>query len=318
MFRIRRMTAADKPAMMEISALILEGNDYLPTVFDAWVADRNGEFAAVLLGDRLVGCGKLTFLTPADAWLEGLRKDPRVTEKGLAESLGRHFLGMLADRPGLASVRFSTYVKNAASIDANERMGFMLRTRLSLKAWEGTREQLARRAESAPAAGQGAETLRDTGAVQAFFDGRGYFTATEGLLVDGWKAYPCSPALLAARYVTAGRCRGVVVDGEIEAALIESPAVEHRRYAVRIVALESRDDRSALLLLDDLRARHAAAAPPGSNMAIEWIVPNVHRMKEWCAAWGLSSWELEDDYLVYQFPLDRLPGFVAHGKGGSS
>ncbi len=63
MFSIRRMTTADKPAIMEISSHIWEGSDYLPAVFDERVADREGEFAAVLMGERLVGCGKLTFLT---------------------------------------------------------------------------------------------------------------------------------------------------------------------------------------------------------------------------------------------------------------
>ena len=33
-FTVRRMTPADKPAMMEIASRIWEGSDYLPAVFD--------------------------------------------------------------------------------------------------------------------------------------------------------------------------------------------------------------------------------------------------------------------------------------------
>ncbi len=312
MFQVRRMTAADKPAMMEISSLIWEGHDYLPSVFDAWVADREGEFAAILLGDRLVGCGKLTFLTPADAWLEGLRKDPRVKEKGLAVFVTRYFLARLADRGGLASVRFSTYLTNAASRDANERLGFSVRARLSLKAWEGKAGQPAPlKVGDGPGVGATVETVRDAAAVLEFFGRQGYFTAMSGLLVDGWKVHPFSPATLAERYIAAGRCRGLIVGGEIRAALIESPAFETRRTAARIVALDSVDDRGAFLLLDDQRARFLAALPPGNTLEMEWMVPRVPRLKEWCAAWGLASWEQEDDYFVYELPLDLLPRFAA-------
>ena len=313
MFTIRRMTAADMFAMTEISSRIWEGSDYLPAVFDEWVSDREGEFAAVLMGNRLVGCGKLTFLTPADAWLEGLRKDPRVTEKGLAEAVARHFLARLAGRKNLASVRFSTYVKNAASIGVNGRLGFVLRTSLSLKAWEGTREELAVREPGLrPGQDEAIETLGDAKAVLAFFERLGTFEATQGLLVDGWKAYPFSPTLLADRYIAAGRCRGVVVDGEVRAALVDFPSPEPTCGAVRIVCLDSLDDRAALLLLDDLRARCVEAAPPGRAMAIEWMVPSLPRMKKWCAARWLSTWEQEDDFLVYQLPLDLLRGFAAN------
>ena len=107
MFAVRRMTSADKPAVMAFSSRIWEGRDYLPRVFDAWLADGDGEFDAVLLDGKVVGCGKLTFFTPVDAWLEGLRKDPSVQEKGLGRALALHFFTLLAARPGLASVRFS-------------------------------------------------------------------------------------------------------------------------------------------------------------------------------------------------------------------
>jgi hypothetical protein len=311
MFTVRRMAAADKPAMMEISSLIWEGSDYLPGVFDAWCEDREGEFAAVLFGGRLVGCGKLSFLTPVDAWLEGLRKDPRVTEKGLADQVARHFLTRLAERGGLASVRFSTYAKNAASIGANGRLGFVLRTSFSIKAWEGTREQLEAR-DPGTVAGpeERLETVRDARAVLDFFERRGYFLATQGLIVDGWKAWPYTPALLVEHFVTEGRCRGVIVNSELRAALIDSTTEEPRRSIARIVALDSLDDRGALLLLDDLRARRLAAAPAERPLGLEWMVPSVQRMKQWCASWGLSSWEQEDDFLVYELPLRLLAGFA--------
>ncbi len=100
-FTLRPMTPADKPAVLGIASRTWEGSDYLPFVFDDWIADTDGEFVAALLEGRVVGCGKLSFLTPYDAWLEGLRKDPEVTQGGLAELVNRYYLRRLAGRPGL-------------------------------------------------------------------------------------------------------------------------------------------------------------------------------------------------------------------------
>ncbi len=133
------MTPADRPAMMDISSRIWEGRDYLPYVFDDWMADPGGIFVAVTLDGRLVGCAKLTFLTPTDVWLEGLRKDPLVKEPGLGEAVSRDFLLILAARPGITSLRFSTGVRNLASIALHERMGYRRFLTLSHKSLEAGR-----------------------------------------------------------------------------------------------------------------------------------------------------------------------------------
>ena len=135
MISFRRMTPADQPALMAIASRICDGTSYLPAVFDAWVADPEGEFTAVLLNGRLIGCAKLSFLTPRDAWFEGLRKDPDVTAKGIATAVSTVPGRALAGRADLASIRFSTDVKNLASITANERMGFVRCLTLSCKVW---------------------------------------------------------------------------------------------------------------------------------------------------------------------------------------
>ena len=92
------MLPDDRSALLEIASRIWEGMDYLPGVFDEWVVDTRGQFAAVLLDGRLAGCGKLTFLTETDAWLEGLRKDPRVLQRGLGRAVTGHFLSLLKSK----------------------------------------------------------------------------------------------------------------------------------------------------------------------------------------------------------------------------
>ena len=298
-FTVRRMTPVDKPAMLAISSRIWEGTDYIPGVFDEWVQDTEGEFAAVCIGDRLVGCGKLTFLTPRDAWLEGMRKDPQVKEKGMAEFLGRSFLDRLAPRAGLQSVRFSTYFSNTASITVNERLGFRLRTTLSLKAWTGTLEEVQRHAA---ASGARPTVVRDAAAIGAFLR-----TGDEGyddLFVEGWRAIPRTSEVLTSRYCGTGTCRALQSDGRIIALSIVTFVRVSDRTMARLVRLDAPDDASRAILLADVYAQAAAVMREHSarSLEIEWMIPRRPALHAFAASKGLKSWERDDDFLVYELP----------------
>jgi hypothetical protein len=300
-FTIRRMTPADKPALMAIAARIWDGTDYLPAVFDDWVADREGEFAAVLLGGRLVGCGKLTFLTPADAWFEGLRKDPDLAEKGVTTAVSAHFLRALAGRAGLRSIRFSTYVRNLASITANERMGFRRVITLSCKTWTGKREELqATRGAAAGDRGLEVRRIDDVSLAGRFLEESGYLEATRWLLPDGWRAFPYSRDLLAARYVSPGHCWGAFDGPELAGVMILVQAANRQHLYLKTVVLDAPGAQTADTLLDRLFAV-ARERAMGYN-EIELIAPPLARVLGPCAGRGLRSWEQEEDFLVYEYP----------------
>jgi hypothetical protein len=307
------MKMEDKPAMLDISSRIWEGSDYIPAVFDEWVTDREGEFAAVLLDGRLVGCGKLTFVTPADAWLEGLRKDPLASEKGLAETVARYFLARLARRPSISSVRFSTYIGNRISVRVNEKLGFRVRVALSVKEWEGKPADLPslpiHEAEEARARVQ---IIHDGEAVVSFLEASGYPAATRDLTVEGWHVYPWSPGSFIERYVRPGRCRGIMSGGRLSALAVTAAGRYNRGAWMHVVAFDARDDRSARLLLDDvvLSARADLPALSGESCGIDWMVPRIPRLLKWAAELGLKSWEQEDDFLVYELPLELLASFA--------
>jgi RimJ/RimL family protein N-acetyltransferase len=330
-FTVRRMTPEDKPAMMEIASRIWEGSDYLPAVFDEWTADQEGEFAAVHLDGKLVGCGKLTLLTHTDAWLEGLRKDPRVRETGLGAEVARYFLSRLALRRDLTSIRFSTYVKNLSSITVNERLGFRRRTVLSLKAWEGSRAELeAVPLRSSVGVRAHAETVRDERLVLDYLDRAGCFAAAGGLVVEGWRAWPFSRELVAARYVRAGMCRGIARGRGLAGLAVWVPDTRFPPGRVKIVCMDAVDEDVADALLDDIflsiRAPEATdpsaptnlpTNPPGTSARceVQWTVPDVERWKRWCASRGLRSEEQEDDFLVYELPLAGLSRWAEAGRG---
>jgi RimJ/RimL family protein N-acetyltransferase len=304
-FTLRPMTPADKPAILDIASRTWEGDDYLPWVFDDWVADRDGEFVAVLLGGRVVGCGKLTFLTPHDAWLEGLRKHPEVTEGGMAETITRHFLRRIAGRSGVYSVRFSTYVFNDRSIAVNERLGFRRRRAFSCKAWTGKRDELGR--VDCLHAGR-VSVMRDPAEVRGFVESSSWLASTGGLVCEGWRVYPYSWDLFRSRFLDPGRCYGVLDAGRLAglAVFIHDPRFDENYVKLAFVEAADRETANALF---DAAFEHAKGHIRDDN-EIEMILPAGTRVGEWAAERGLRSWEREDDFLVFELPLPRLAGFA--------
>ena len=72
-FAIRPLTVEDRPAVEAIADQIWEGNDYLPAVFDRWLADEDGLFCAGVLHDQ----GRRTVLRKS-----GQNLDQRVDTAG--------------------------------------------------------------------------------------------------------------------------------------------------------------------------------------------------------------------------------------------
>jgi hypothetical protein len=313
-FEIRPMRSGDKPALIDIASRIWDGTDYLPFVFDEWLADTDGEFTAAILDGRVVGCGKLSFPVPGHAWLEGLRKDPAVAAGGLADAVTRYFLRRLAARPGLASVRFSTYVFNERSIAVNERLGFVRRYVFSCKAWARKRAEVE--AAACPEAERVA-VVDDPAEAIRFVEAGGWLTTSGGLVCEGWKAFPWSPSWFAARYVATGRCLGVRAGGEDDGALTGLAAFAHDiRYPktyVKLAFLDARDRESAEALVDAV-VRYVGEHARDEN-EIELILPPGTRVAPWIAGRGFASWERDDDFFVYELPLDRLADFAAEREG---
>ncbi len=124
MFELRRVRKEDKEKILEICSSIWEGDDYIPIIFDRWIKDRKGEFTAVWFEGKIVGMGKLTYLTDHDVWLEGLRADPRAQLHGIGKTITSYYLKKLKKRKNVHSIRFSTYFANVQSRKLSENAGF--------------------------------------------------------------------------------------------------------------------------------------------------------------------------------------------------
>jgi len=124
-FRIRAAQPRDKRAVRTLCARIWS-DDYIPDRFDEWVRDRRGRFWVAVEDGRIIGIAKLTLTVEHEAWLHGLRVDPRHRRKGVGTALLEHRLER-ARRLGGRVARLDTQEDNTAVRRMMRRFGFRLR-----------------------------------------------------------------------------------------------------------------------------------------------------------------------------------------------
>ena len=120
---IRRARRSDKRDVLAAVRTIWGGQDRIPEVFDSWVTHRTGPFFVAESRGRVVGMGKVTAVSPTEAWLEGGRVAPRWRRKGIATALIAHRIAYVREH-GFRVVRFSTASDNTPIHRAAARFGF--------------------------------------------------------------------------------------------------------------------------------------------------------------------------------------------------
>jgi GNAT superfamily N-acetyltransferase len=120
---IRRARRNDKRDVLAAVRTLWGGNDRIPDVFDSWVTHRTGPFFVAESDGRVVGMGKLTVVSPSEAWLEGGRVAPRWRRKGIATALIAHRIAYARER-GFRVLRFSTASDNTPIHRAARTFGF--------------------------------------------------------------------------------------------------------------------------------------------------------------------------------------------------
>src|SRR5207245_9655187 len=127
---IRRARRSDKPDVLAAVRTIWGGQDRVPDVFDRWVTHRTGPFFVAESAGRVVAMGKLTVISPTEAWLEGGRVAPRWRRKGIATALIAHRVEY-ARQGGFRVLRFSTASDNTPIHRAATTFGFVRIARLA-------------------------------------------------------------------------------------------------------------------------------------------------------------------------------------------
>lgn len=288
--QFKKITPDDKPRVLEISKNIWEGDDYIHEIFDKWVFDPFGMFEGLHDEEKLIAYARMTYITPTDVWLEGLRKDTKIEIKGIGTDFLNHFLGILATKHDIRSVRFSTYFENYPSIISSERAGFRKILTCSLKNFEMIHK--------APDKNIAPELTKNI----SFADFMDYIEKSEykkrsnGLLSKGWILY-IPEVHFYADFYTGKKFIVYVRNNGILGALLYSKV--HYSDSFWITFLEAiNDDIRDQLFWEALRQAQRIG-----KKVLQILIPDSDILMQWARSRNFTSWQQEHDLFVYELPL---------------
>ena len=131
---LRPMRGADRDRVAEISRDIWDGHDYLPRVFDDWLADAGSAFQAAELDGVVVGVQRLRPIAPGLLWYEGLRVASTHRRQGLARTMLASAITDAREQ-GFREMRLGT--GNPDAVPLFESLGF--RRLVDVRWWRGLR-----------------------------------------------------------------------------------------------------------------------------------------------------------------------------------
>jgi GNAT superfamily N-acetyltransferase len=120
----RPALAKDTDAVMELSSHIWEGGDYIPDVWDEWLAEMDGMLGVAEMHGRVAGVFKLTKFQEREWYLEGLRVHPDFQGMGVASHIHDYILETWR-RIGNGIIRLTTGSYNVKVHRMCEQSGFI-------------------------------------------------------------------------------------------------------------------------------------------------------------------------------------------------
>jgi ribosomal protein S18 acetylase RimI-like enzyme len=122
---VRQAGLADRDAILAVERKSTPGLQYLPQVFEQFLADQRGEFSVAEIDGEIVACAKFTVLPDNSAWLETIRVDPKYQGLGIGKRFYENYF-RIAEREGAHALRMYTGVNNVVSKGLAERYGLQL------------------------------------------------------------------------------------------------------------------------------------------------------------------------------------------------
>jgi GNAT superfamily N-acetyltransferase len=113
----------DTEEVMELSSHIWDGGDYIPRVWDEWLADPEGLLGVAEFGGRVIGVFKLTKFQDQEWYMEGLRVHPDFQGKGIASHIHEYVVESWR-RMGSGIIRLTTGSYNVKVHRMCEQTGF--------------------------------------------------------------------------------------------------------------------------------------------------------------------------------------------------
>lgn len=126
---VRPAQSQDRQAVLAFASQAADGPDYIPEVFDGWLAAPDSVFlvgvGSVAGEERPICIARVAMLSATEAWLEGLRVDPLARGIGVATDLQVAELHW-ASALGARVVRYVTNERNEGSHRVGARHGIRL------------------------------------------------------------------------------------------------------------------------------------------------------------------------------------------------
>lgn len=274
---IRPAQPGDRPAMERICAHTWDDGDYIPEVWDLWLADRQGGLVVGELGQQVVALSKITFQPAGQVWLEGMRVDPDYRRQGIAGQFLRYSIDHVCQR-GARVVRLGTSANNTTVHKLAARAG--MAHIASYVFWK---------VDSLPGGSLPILlTSEQSSQVSAFLRQSPILAHTHGLYHSYWSWQELS----------AGRARHLLETGRMVGHL----GGEGMLTSLAIVELEEHDDvlwvgfadGNPPALIELATAVRAYAAQAGAKK-VETMVPDVDWLRDaFCAAgYGFGDWQSE-------------------------
>jgi ribosomal protein S18 acetylase RimI-like enzyme len=116
---IRPASTENRDAVLAFCEHTWEWGDYVEHVWERWLHDGNGRLFVAIMDGQPIGLIHVQMMSETEAWLEGLRVDPRYRQLGVARELN---LAAQAEamRRGATTVRLAVSADNTRSQHLSE------------------------------------------------------------------------------------------------------------------------------------------------------------------------------------------------------
>jgi GNAT superfamily N-acetyltransferase len=131
---MRPVRPSDRDRIIELTKDVWGGHDYLPSVFDDWVADAASAFQALEFDGVVVGVQRLRPYAPGLVWYEGLRVATSHRRQGLARAMLDSAIAEAREQ-GHGEMRLAT--GNPEAVRLFESVGF--KRLVDVRWWRGSR-----------------------------------------------------------------------------------------------------------------------------------------------------------------------------------
>jgi GNAT superfamily N-acetyltransferase len=298
---IRPARPGDRPAMERICVQTWEWGDYIPEVWDDWLADEQGLPIVCELEGRVVALSRIRLQAPDQIWLEGMRVDPEYRRRGIGRQLLEHSF-TFAREHGARTVRLSTSYHNIPVHTLTAQAG-MVRVG-AYQLWI---------ADPLPGGPDPAFlSAEHTDLVRAFLSGSPLMAYTHGLYSVDWAWQELSSARVAQFLETGQFAARFAPDGRLAALAVLHPDPEYNELWITFV------DGKTTTLTNLATAVRGHAARIGVEKAqvmvpdLGWLRADLSR-----AGFGTGKWEGELWVFERHFP-GKAPAPGGRAGGGHS